>query len=361
MTTKTASYYFNDNVYIQAITIRDSNNQSATTIQKNLNNIDQRITHISTQENVSNFTIDGVINAQVVSQSFRMASISYWTNWRTSYERGAWLCGTATIVGGVGTFASTKYQELFFVTALVGLVMTYFFMKWAQQATVQLTSWEMAPELAIAGDRKMAYKTGFAHVYDQKMKIGSDAKLPRLAPFEVTYLFEKYMGARCQELLSKEAPSSQEKNDWLKKFTSINPVSLAVLNYAYENVPNKFVKITQKYETLTGKLNAIRETAQKKRQGIERETTKQIQNAEKSKKVADDIVDLGSTVFDDRKSRKMARKGASLTTSIIASTQIHQATVEHGLKIATINQEENEALATHYNAAKKILEKAKKI
>lgn len=358
MATKIESYYFNDKSYTPVVTINNSNtnNQNAATIEKSLYNTD-RIIPISTQGDFSNFTIDGVINTQVPSDVFRTAKAAYWADWRTSYERGAWLCATATVVHGIGAHTSSKYPELFLAAALVGLVMTFVFIKWAHDAAVQQQGWKVEPAQTVAEDRKIAYEAGFAHVYDQKMKIGPDAKLPRLAPFEVSYLFEKYLGARSQELLDEAPLTSQAKNDWLKKFTTKNPISRAGLKYAFESVPTKFEPVAQEYEALAEKLNAIRETAQKKRLGIERKTTKQIQNAEKSKKMADGFDHLDPNVLvKDKKSRS-----PTPTTNIIAAVQINQATEERDSTIATIDEEENATLAAHYYAAKKILEKAKTI
>lgn len=254
------------------------------------NSLENRAVLLGSQSNFSTYLIDTSIKAKIPSENFRQEKIDHWKTEHTQAKKWAWLEGVSGILaaGAIGFFAMTNMTRMALGVCSIGLLtfagMNIF--SQAKKAKHQIDGWSTNPLAEIAEARTRAYKKEFPYVLSHDLKLRGLSHFQILLPEEVLFLFERYFDKFCANLLSAQPSSEKQIKEWLDSFTYCNPVSNKALTYAYNQVPDKYLRVSYDFEVLYKQLTDLRGEFNKLRNQREKETAVVIKNINRNRDLA---------------------------------------------------------------------------
>lgn len=213
-----------------------------------LSPLKNRVELLEVQDKYATYKIDNCIRARVLSDSFRAQMVDHWDAIKKPASITAWTCTSVAAVSVLAALAGAVYLVAVTPFAIYGAY-THFFE--ASHASKQANRWGTSPAETIAKHRTDAYKQGFAHIYH------NGAVRKTLLPFEVAYLFEKYLDTTCSNLLNKQCPTERSKKAWLDQFRTDSPLSSSFLRCAYGQILWPYSEISSRFEQLASALQTI--------------------------------------------------------------------------------------------------------
>lgn len=229
------------------------------------------------------YEIDGCIRAVVPSDMFRNTAVRHWEGEKGSHKARAWTFVALTAVGlGTACFGSPWIAVVSLVTAVYAGVQFHRMGK----ASEQVEKWKENPAEKLAMERRKAYQEGFSYVYRNDLKLGERSHHAVLLPFEVEHLFKRYCDQTCVNLSAQRCVTDRQRKDWLDRFRTDNPVSAAVLQYVYRDVPRAYAAISRNFETIAASLKDIEGEFSKMRSERQAESAQTIRDIESKRTVA---------------------------------------------------------------------------
>ncbi len=243
----------------------------------------ERITLISENQKQAVYEIDRCIRARVPSLAFRQGAVELWNGRSSSHRTWAW---SSVALTGIGVGMAIAYSPYFAVAALASAIYAGVQFKRYGKAADQMRKWEMDPAELLASTRKEAYAKGFAYAYQNDLKLNEKSQHAVLLPFEIEYLFNRYLERTCQNLSHQTCVSNSQKKVWLDQFRNLNPVSRDLLKYVYQNVPERYASITHNFEGLAISLKNIESEFRSSRKEQQRESKELIEQINSQRKLA---------------------------------------------------------------------------
>jgi hypothetical protein len=134
------------------------------------------------------------------------------------------------------------------VAGVVGTVWFLFSMARINRASEQVKLWNIPPYQKPAEQRAKAYQEPFLSFYVHTLQVTPSQTI--LHPNEVEYFYHKYLTNFCENLLKEKPSSDQEKQAWMAKFLTLNPLSPDMMQYGWKNIPPAFKKLNEAYSVL---------------------------------------------------------------------------------------------------------------
>ena len=214
-----------------------------------------------------------------------------------------------------------------------------------------------------------------------------------LLPSEVQFLFEEYFDKFCSKLLGKECRTDESKSQWLHEFTTDSPISNSYLEYGcVGGVPFQFQQVSKDFEILardlgdirhryareksdtnsqasqlTSMINGKRNTVLKTLKSTRDAAVAPAQNKrdEAFKKLPPNDVAGNKKIREEYKSStltyKVLYKAAQAATNVFFDGKVAEVETQRRQAIATIEKNENGALADYYNYARSMLSYAQQL
>lgn len=230
------------------------------------NPLENRVAQLSSDAQYSTYLIDTSIKARIPSENYRQEKVSHWTSVHGAVKQWAWIEGGLGALLAVAAAGAAFHSAAPIAIAALGVcsVASLVFMSMniskTREASRQIAGWSVNPLEKIAQARADAYRVGFPYILaqDLKLQVGMASPSKILLPEEVTFLFERHFDQFTRKLLAQSPHTEQGKKEWLDAFTSCNPVSNKALMYAYNQVPEKFLRVSYDYEILYKQLTDLR-------------------------------------------------------------------------------------------------------
>ncbi len=249
-------------------------------------------------KNRSVYEIDTAIQALVPSKVYCDGKINHWEAKRFEAKKYAWLEGGLTaVLASVATYSAYVASQAkngtnpAFLAAVLGvasigtLIMSINNVSKAGEASRQIDGWKQSPIEKLAQERAKAYEKGFIYAKEKELKLyadklnmgGPSSNKAVLVPSEVYFLFTRYVDSFGDRLLRNSHPTTEHgKKVWLDSFTTNNPVSKSILDYAhigyFTEVPEKYLRVSYDFDVLHAQLSELRSDFSKLRKQRKDET-----------------------------------------------------------------------------------------
>ena len=343
-------------------------------------------------KNKQTYIIDNLIKADVPDQFFRKTQKYNWNIEKGRYQAISILSGIITACGLVEVVkkrAEHPVAVAIGVASLAGALFTAYNISRWNDASNQVKGWEKDPCEKIAQARSQAYKSGFRFVKQHNLRLIDPSNHAILLEEEVEYLYLEHCDNFYGSLLNKTVIGEQAQHEWLNLFTHYNPVARHVLEYAFGDVPDKYVQVCKDYEALHDQLSHLRYQFTQMRAQRRQETQNIIESIERNRQVAllpfnliyDGYVENARQERDTKLIRAKVeekaqieeeyqskvqkymnyRRMASAPVNLYFDGQVANAGRELENILSQINRSESEAHAPYFNYSKGLLEYARNL
>ncbi len=357
------------------------------------------------------FEIDTAIRAVVPSKRICQDKASHWQPKLIEAKRFTLIGGIAGVLALAATATAAAFSFNYVVKALgvatLGVLsITFYQYSKAREASRQIDGWQAPSKdytqaaARLANERSLAYEKGFIYAMENDLKLFDD-KLGRgvpssntavLVPSEVQLLYTRYIDSFCNMHLNSDPKTDREKKAWLSTFTTNNPFSKSVLDYAHKGsareIPERLLLISNDFDVLNAQLTDLRSEFKKLREQRSNETQSIIEEIKSNRKqdLAQFIVMHQSAIAHAKAKRDHDLSINKLTPEQINNeynkieaqynrflelasrgvnsyygNQLSSAKETLDLIIAQISKNENSSHACFYDYARDLLVLAKKI
>lgn len=203
--------------------------------------LEQRIVKDLTLKNTARHTLDGCLTIEGPTDLYREKIVHAYQEQIKSDSSTLVCC----CIGGILSFAAKNdtiavvcFAAAFFISSRINTA--------KEQIQFYLTPSYQKP----AEQRRLAYLDPFPSLYASRLAWTPSQPKGVLHPNEVEYLYKKYLTQFCDKLLSQTPSRDQEKEAWLAKFFTLNPLSLAMMLGGLEKKFPTLEELHQAYSQL---------------------------------------------------------------------------------------------------------------
>lgn len=197
---------------------------------------ERAVVHL-TEEKTASYKLDNCLNVQSYTDVYLQKTAQAW-------QAVAELYTTLRTVVCVVAVAAMVVPAVRIAAACIGMVSLIYTTYRISEARSQIDLWSTPPYQKPAEQRTKAYQEPFLSLYAHQLQ-------GVFHPNEVEYLYKKYSSNFCENLLNENPSNDQEKQAWLAKFFTLNPLSRSMMESGLRKISPTFEEINREFAELS--------------------------------------------------------------------------------------------------------------